>query len=94
MEKGNLLKKCKIMGHEVELENIENPHIRNAIKKSSGFLFNHSDYSDGSYSEDCSGEDYSDYSEWYGKNHNDSTGPGSLYDKRQRGGTKDKRDRY
>lgn len=80
-----LLEKCEIMGHEVSPENVENPHIKRAIKKRSNFLFNHSDYGDGYYEEDCSRKDYDDYSEWYGKTHNDSSGPGRAYDKRNGG---------
>lgn len=52
MEKGkNLLSECDIMGYNVKLEDIENPHIVRAIEKRNGFLFNHSEYTETKYQE-------------------------------------------
>lgn len=57
MEKEEESDECEIMGHEVNIENIENPHIRKAIEKRNSFLFNYSEH-----------EDYQDYQE---KNYGD-----------------------
>ena len=38
-QKNKSSKKCSIMGHKIELDKIENPHIRKAIHSRAGFLF-------------------------------------------------------
>ena len=70
MEEKGLPKKCEIMGHEIELSKIKNPHIRRAINIRGGFLFSeqrdHSDHKEhkkSSRHSDCMvGKDYSERS--------------------------------
>ncbi|MBT3578164.1 hypothetical protein HN630_03185 [archaeon] len=38
--------KCEIMGHQISLTDIENPHIRRAIKQRGGFLFKYKEVED------------------------------------------------
>jgi hypothetical protein len=44
--KKNLPEICEIMGHQVELRNIDNPHLRKAITRRADFLFRYNEAED------------------------------------------------